>query len=164
MVVAGHVSDPEPMITKALWLVPLLFLTACWHDHDDWDCNCSGQPRPVSIEIEVFDPVTQFVWVGVTVRVVEADQEWSGSTVPSPYQISLITDNNGRVFFDAFALADASIGFLEDQNGRAVLGDDVADDQARVMFEISAVGHTPVTLFVPLSWSIPDVFVSVPFN
>ena len=149
--------------SKALCLVPLLLLCACWDD--DWDdCHCHDQPRPVSIEIEVFDPVTQFVWVGVTVRVVEADQEWSGSTVPSPYQISLITDNNGRVFFDAFALADASIGFLEDQNGGAVLGEDVAEDQASVMFEISAVGHTPVTLFVPLSWSIPDVFVSVPFN
>ena len=149
--------------SKALWLVPLLLLTACWDD-DDWDCDCNGQPRPVSIEIEVFDPVTQFVWEGVTVRIVEADQEWSGLTVPSPYQISLLTNSNGRVFFDAFALADASIGFLEDQNGRAVLGDGEGEDQARVMFEISAAGHTPVTLLVPLSWSVPDVFVAVPFN
>jgi hypothetical protein len=151
------------MHTRVLWLVPLLLLCACWHDHSD-DCNCDGQPRPVSIEIEVFDPVTQFVWQGVNVRVVEADQEWSGLTHTSPYQISLITDINGRVFFDAFALADASIGFREDPNGRALLGSGAAEDQARVMFEISAAGHTPVTLLVPLSWNIPDVFVSAPFN
>ena len=150
---------------KAIWLVPLLLLSACWDD-DDWDeCNeCSDQPRPVSIEVEVYDPVTQFVWEGVTVRIVEADQEWSGLTVASPYQISLVTNIQGRVFIDEFMLADASIGFLEDQDGRALLGDDENEDQARVMLEISAVGHTPVTLLVPLSWNIPDVFVAVPFN
>ncbi|HZN41177.1 MAG TPA: hypothetical protein VFD82_20395 [Planctomycetota bacterium] len=149
---------------KALWLVPLLLLSACWDD--DWDdCDhCDDQPRLVSIEIEVYDPVTQFVWEGVTVRIVEADQEWSGLTHVSPYQISLITDSTGRVFFDEFALADASIGFVEDADGRAVLGDDAFEDEARVMFEISAEGHTPVTLFVPLSWHVSDVFVAVPFN
>ena len=148
---------------KALWLVPLLLLSACWDDDDDCD-HCGDQARPVSIEVEVFDPITQFVWEGVTVRIVEADQEWSGQTHVSPNQISLLTDNTGRVFLDEFTLATARIGFIEDPDGRALLGDDVDEDEARVMLEISAEGFTPVTLLVPLSWNNPDVFVAVPFN
>jgi hypothetical protein len=149
---------------KALYLVPLLLLSACWDDDDD-DCDhCENLARPVSIEIEVYDPITQFVWEGVTVRIVEADQEWSGLTHVSPYQISLLTDSTGRVFIDEFMLASATIGFVEDPNGRAVLGDAEFEDEARVKFEISAEGFTPVTLLVPLSWDVPDVFVAVPFN
>ena len=84
---------------KALWLVPLLLLSACWDDDDDCD-HCHDQPRPVSIEVEVYDPITQFVWEGVTVRIVEADQEWSGLTYVAQDPITFVTGTNGRVFFD----------------------------------------------------------------
>jgi hypothetical protein len=32
-----------------------------------------------------------------------------------------------------------------------------------VLLEISAPGFVPVYVDVPLSWSVPDVFVEVPF-
>ncbi|MCK5945541.1 MAG: hypothetical protein KAI24_26360, partial [Planctomycetes bacterium] len=43
------------------------------------------QPRLTSILVEVYDPNTNLAWENVSVRVVEADQEWSGCTCVSPY-------------------------------------------------------------------------------
>ncbi len=125
------------------------------------------QPAParlVSILVEVYDPVTNFVWEGVSVRIVEADQEWYGGTFASPYQDWFLTDVNGRVLFDEDLLAGARVGFLEDDNGRAVLGPAANEDEATVLLEIDAVGFTPVFVQVPLQWNTPDVFVQVPFN
>ena len=40
-----------------------------------------GAPyRLTSILVEVYDPVTNLAWENVSVRIVEADQEWSGCT------------------------------------------------------------------------------------
>lgn len=125
------------------------------------------QPAParlVSILVEVYDPVTNSVWENVSVRVVEADQEWYGGTFVSPYQDWFLTDANGRVFFDEDLLAAARVGFLEDASGRAVLGPAANEDQATVILEIDAVGFTPVFVQVPLRWDTPDVFVEVPFQ
>jgi hypothetical protein len=45
----------------------------------------------------------------------------------------------------------------------AVLGSRAFEDDATVLLEISAPGFVPVYVDVPLSWSVPDVFVEVPF-
>jgi hypothetical protein len=111
-----------------------------------------------------YDPVTNFVWENVSVRIVEADQEWYGGTFASPYQDWFLTDVNGRVLFDEDLLALARVGFLEDDNGRAVLGPAANEDEATVLLEVDAVGFTPVFVQVPLQWGTPDVFVQVPFN
>lgn len=121
-------------------------------------------PRPVSILVEVYDPVTNFVWQDVSVRVVESFQEWSGVIYPSPFFDIYLTDATGRVFLDEFQLAFVEVGFVEDGNDRAMLSSNLAQDEAVVTLEISGAGFVPVYVDVPLSWNQPDVFVEVPFN
>lgn len=120
--------------------------------------------RPVSILVEVYDPVTNFVWQDVSVRVVESYQEWAAVTFPSPYADIYLTDATGRVFLDEYQLAFVEVGFVEDGNDRAMLSSDLAQDEAVVTLEISGNGFVPVYVDVPLSWNQPDVFVEVPFN
>ena len=140
--------------------VPLLLVAACDCD----DCDDQPSARPVSIQVEVFDPVTNFVWEGVSVRVVEAEQEWSQCVCVSPFVTWHVTDVTGQVFIDEFELRAAAVGFLEDGHGAAVLGPQGFEDEATVLLEIAAEGFTTVFAEVPLSWSVPDVFVAVPFN
>ena len=78
--------------------------------------------RLVSIEVEVYDPVTNLVWENVAVRIVQADQEWSGCLCVNPVVDDwYFTDRDGLVFFDSLDLAIAEVGFLEDSFGRAVI-------------------------------------------
>lgn len=122
------------------------------------------QPRLVSVLVEVYDPVTNLAWEGVSVRVVEADQEWSGCTCVNPFVDDwFLTDSTGRVLFDEYLLADSEVGFLEDRTGAAVLDPDFDRDEATIVLEIDAVGFAPVIVEVPISWDEPDVFVEVPF-
>ena len=121
-------------------------------------------PRLVSILVEVYDPATNLVWENVSVRVVEADQEWSQCTCESPYEDWYLTDGTGRVLLDEYLLADAEVGFLVDDDGRAVLSPYRNEDEATVVLEIDALGFSPVIVEVPLSWDVPDVFVEVPFE
>lgn len=121
------------------------------------------QPRLVSILVEVYDPVTNLAWENVSVRIVEADQEWSGCTCPSPFLDWYLTDSTGRVLLDEYLLADAEVGFIEDSTGAAVLSPNFDEDEALVVLEIDAVGFAPVIVEVPISWDDPDVFVEVPF-
>ncbi|MEC7724686.1 MAG: hypothetical protein VYD05_04150 [Planctomycetota bacterium] len=120
-------------------------------------------PRLTSILVEVYDPVTNLAWENVSVRVVEADQEWSGCTCVSPYFDLYQTDGFGQVLLDEYVLGDADVGFLEDAFGAAVLGSGFSEDEALVVLEIDAFGFSPVIVEVPLSWDQPDVFVEVPF-
>jgi hypothetical protein len=78
--------------------------------------------RPVSILVEVYDPVTNYVWENAAVRIIEADQEWSQSTCSNPYSTWYFTDTAGQVYFDEAMIADARVGFLEDNFGCALLG------------------------------------------
>jgi hypothetical protein len=121
-------------------------------------------PRLVSILVEVYDPVTNLVWENVSVRIAEADQEWCGCTYASPFDDWYLTDATGRVLLDEFLLADAQVGFLEDSDGRAVVGAELDRDEVLVVLQVEAPGFTPVVVEVPLNWETPDVFVEVPFN
>ncbi len=150
-------------MSKAL-LLPLLALAAASCGHTHHDPAPVASPRPVSILVEVYDPITNFVWENVAVQVLEADQEWSGCTCVSPYQDLYYTDVEGRVFLDEFALALAEVGFAEDGAGRAMLWPGRYEDEATVVLEVSAPGFVPVIVEVPLRWDQPDVFVEVPFN
>ncbi len=138
-------------------------LAGCCCDDDD-DYSPPPDPRLVSILVEVYDPVTNLVWENVSVRIVEADQEWSGCTCVSPYVDWYLTDATGRVLLDEYLLARAGVGFLTDYAGRAVLSPLTSEDQATVVLEVDAVGFTPVFVEVPLTWEVPDVFVEVPFQ
>jgi len=123
-----------------------------------------GAPyRLTSILVEVYDPVTNLAWENVSVRIVEADQEWSGCTCVSPYLDWFQTDAFGRVLIDEYVLGDADVGFLEDSTGAAVLSPAFDEDEALVVLEIDAIGFAPTYVEVPLSWNEPDVFVEVPF-
>jgi hypothetical protein len=119
--------------------------------------------RFVSVLVEVYDPITNLAWENVSVRIVEADQEWSGCTCVSPYLDWFLTDGSGRVLLDEYRLADAEVGFLEDSSGAAIIDPGLNDDEALVVLEIDAVGFAPVIVEVPVSWADPDVFVEVPF-
>lgn len=144
---------------------PLLFLAACGGGGGGERVIVRpADPRLVSILVEVYDPVTNYVWEGVSVRVVESDQEWSGCTCSSPYEDWYLTGADGRVLIDEFALGYAEVGFQVDVDGRALLLPNRDQDQATVVLEIDAVGFMPKIVEVPLSWNQPDVFVEVPFN
>lgn len=145
-----------------LLLLPLLFV-ACT-DHHGHATPRVATPRPVSIEVEVYDPITNMVWENVSVRIVEADNEWSGCICVSPFVDWFLTDINGRIFFDEIDIAFAEVGFLEDGAGRAILNPFFDEDQAIVVLEIDAIGFAPVFVEVDLSWDQPDVFIEVPFN
>jgi hypothetical protein len=138
-------------------------LAACDHRYREPHVGVPSS-RPVSILVEVFDPATNFVWENVGVRVVEADQEWSGCTCQNPNVDWFFTDSTGQVLIDEFVLADSGVGFLEDRNRAAVLGARSFEDEAVVVLEIDALGFSPVTVEVSLSWDVPDVFVEVPFD
>ena len=151
------------MRTSKLLFVAPLFLAACGHSHTHAPAH-HDEPRLVSILVEVYDPVSNMVWENVSVRIVEADQEWSQCTCTNPYEDWFLTDATGRVYFDEFELARARVGFLEDSAGRAVLMPEYYQDQATVVLEIDALGFSPVFVEVALRWDTPDVFVEVPFN
>lgn len=138
-----------------------LALAAC-HGHETTATLRPATPRPVSIEVEVYDPITNLVWEGVSVRVVEAYHEWSGCNCESPYIDWYLTDVNGRVFFDEATLAYAEVGFLEDPYG-AVINPHRDQDEATVLLEIDAIGFAPVFVEVTLRWDDSDVLVEVPF-
>ncbi|MEO6597965.1 MAG: hypothetical protein ABIP94_24745 [Planctomycetota bacterium] len=149
---------------NSLLLISLALLASCGHRSHATPSVRNDPPRLVSILVEVYDPVTNYVWENVSVRIVEADQEWSGCTCASPYEDWYLTDSSGRVLLDEYLLADAQVGFMEDADGRAILGSGLGEDQATVVLEIDALGFVPVIVEVPLRWSRPDVLVEVPFQ
>lgn len=152
-------------LVNLLPLSVLAFAVACGHSHSNAHAvPRAAEPRPVSILVEVYDPVTNLVWENVSVRIVEADQEWSHCTCASPYLDWYLTDAAGRVLLDEYLIAAAEVGFVEDAAGRALLGPGLAEDEATVVLEIDAVGFMPVFVEVPLRWDLADVFVAVPFN
>jgi CheY-like chemotaxis protein len=122
-----------------LFLAAAMLLSACGGGSSRRSSQ-AALPRPVSILVEVYDPVTNFVWENVSVRIVEADQEWSGSTWINPRVEWFLTDRFGQVFFDEFELARAQVGFRLDNAGRAVLGPERNEDQATVVLEVAAEG------------------------
>ncbi len=138
----------------------LLFATACSSGRRD----LNRSSRPVSIEIEVYDPDTNFVWENIEVRVIESQQEWSGRTLSNPSQDFYLTDRDGLVFLDEFELAINDVGFLEDPDGFALLRGERDADEAVVTVEIYADGFVPVLVDIDLSWFEPDVFVAIPFR
>lgn len=156
-------SIPMRTLQALLLSAPLVLLSACGGSHSRATLRTES-PRLVSILVEVYDPVTNLVWENVSVRIVEADQEWSQCTCVSPFTDWYLTDATGRVLLDEFLLADAEVGFAEDGSGRAILGPQRDEDEATVVLEIDAVGFVPVIVEVPLRWDTPDVFVEVPFN
>jgi hypothetical protein len=144
-------------------LLPSLCLLAC-EDCCNEPVVVVPPPRPVSILVEVYDPVTNFVWENVGVRVVQAEQEWSQCTCVSPFEDWYLTNSNGQVLLDEHVLAVEEVGFMEDGSGRAMLGSRSFEDQATVLLEIGATGYMSRFVEVQLHWGDPDVFVAVPFN
>jgi len=121
--------------------------------------------HPVEIEVEVYDPETNFVWEGVSVRVVEGYHEWSGCTCETAEpDLWLETDETGRVLFTSEFLADVDIGFRVNELGEAVIEADAQSDEAFVLIELDAIGFDRVQVDVPVSWDQPSVLVSVPFS
>lgn len=151
------------MLRTSLATVSLFALVACGHHAHSHAIARPAEPRPVSILVEVYDPVTNLVWENVSVRVLEADQEWSGCTCASPWADWYATGVDGRVLLDEYRLAAAEVGFREDGAGRAVLWPYRDEDEATVWLVVDAEGFVPVYVEVPLRWDEPDVFVEVPF-
>lgn len=140
----------------------LLGLSSCHRGHRH--APPAASPRHVSIEVEVYDPVTNYVWVDVGVRIVESWQEWSDCECESPFRDNwFYTDDYGVAYFDSVDLADAQVGFAEDTYNRAVLSPDYHEDEASVLIEIYAPGLGSVFEWVDLSWDEPRVYIPVPY-
>ncbi len=78
--------------------------------------------QPVTLEVEVYDPVSNFVWENVFVRIVEAEVSGAGGTFTNIFPDDWYpSDLNGLVFFDSSIFANAQVGFLIDNLGQAVL-------------------------------------------
>jgi hypothetical protein len=123
------------------------------------------EPRLAAIEVEVYDPVSNYVWENVGVRVVRAWHEWSGVTVENPDDEQwYLTNQNGLVLLDARALGEARVGFREDLYGRAMIDPEAHVDEADVWLEVWSPGFSSVFVQVPLSFRTPTRFVSVPFE
>lgn len=152
------------MLRTTFTVVSLLTLVACdYHSHS----HAVARPvdsRPVSILVEVYDPVSNLVWENVSVRVLEAEHEWSGCICASPWVDWHLTGSDGRVLLDEYTLAAAEVGFREDGVGRAVIWPYRDEDEATVWLVVDAEGFVPVYVEVPLRWDEPDVFVEVPFH
>ncbi len=118
--------------------------------------------RPVSILVEVYDPVTNYVWENAAVRIIEADQEWSQSTCSNPYSTWYFTDSAGQVYFDEAMIADARVGFLEDNYGGALLGSRYFEDEATVVIEVDIDGYLYNFFTVDICFDEPDIFVQLP--
>lgn len=148
------------MKAKLLGLL-LLSAVAC-HKREHTTVVVPADVRPVALEVEVYDPTTNFVWENVAVRIVEAEVEGAGigytNIIPDHWFFS---DHDGLVYLDSWVFADAQVGFLIDGAGRAVLE---FDEEARVVLEIDALGFPSLFVEVFLSWDQPQVFVSVPFS
>ncbi|MCA8943483.1 MAG: hypothetical protein KDB80_13045 [Planctomycetes bacterium] len=147
-------------------LLVALLATAC-HGHRRAKLVVDTQPLPrtVAIEVEVYDPVSGFVWQDVSVRIVEAYHEWSGCVCESPwFDDYYYTDSSGLVYLDEYSLAFAEVGFLEDTEQRAIVESGRFEDEAVVTLEISAPTFETVWVDVPVSWDEPIAFVSVPFE
>lgn len=122
-------------------------------------------PRLVELEVEVYDPATNFVWEGVSVRVVEGFHEWSGCVCTNPDPSRWFeTDETGRVLFDSVGLAEEDIGFRLDDLDRAIIEGDRDSDEAFILIELDAVGFDAVQFDVPITWRLPAVLVSLPFS
>lgn len=166
--VAWHANCVVPIAMRNLNAIVVLLaaaaLTGC-HRHGHARSVGVPGPRSASLEVEVYDPLTDFVWEGVSVRIVEGAMEWSGCVCPNPIQDDwFLTDEFGTVFYDSVLLAESSIGFLEDSYGRAVLGSAVDEDEAYVLIELAAPGFPTLQYDILLSWDEPDVFVSIPYQ
>lgn len=152
-------NSPRSLLPFALLLLP-----ACGGAHDDPPPVQTLDPVPVSILVEVYDPVTNFVWENVGVRVVEADQEWADWIYTNPFEDWYLTDTTGQVLLTEYDLAMADVGFRQDANGRALIFPRGFEDQATVLLEVWAEGFASVFVEVDLCWCQPDVFVAVPFR
>lgn len=152
-------NSPHPVFLPAL-----LLLAACGGADDEPPPVQLLDPVPASILVEVYDPVTNFVWQNVGVRIVEADQEWANWIYQNPFEDWYFTDAAGQVLLTEYDLAFADVGFRQDANGRALIFPRAFEDQATVLLEVWADGFDPVFVEVDLCWCQPDVFVAVPFR
>ena len=149
-------------LLKTSLLFVLLAVASCGggshHHHSE-----PLQNRFVAIEVEVYDPLSGYVWEDVGVRIVQADQEWSSCICVNPLLDDwYYTDAFGVVFFAAADLAFADVGFQE-EGGEAVISPSPLEDEVTVLLEISAPGLGTVYQSVDLSWDEPSIFISVPF-
>ncbi len=153
--------NPFPLVVLALACLP----TACHHGGGGGDPVRFDHTRPVTIEVEVYDPVTNYVWENVGVRLVQASQEWSSCICTNPDRDGwFYTDEFGVAFFSPQDIADADIGFKLDELDQAVISRHRDEDEAIVLLEVWAKDHKPVLWEVKLTYDKNDVFVSIPFE
>lgn len=153
------------LIPEALVVVACFSLsTACHHRHRDDPVHLDPN-RPVTIEVEVYDPETNFVWKGVGVRLVQARQEWSACICANPNRDDwYYTDAFGSVVFSPKRIASAEIGFKVDGLGQAIINRHPAEDEAMVLIEVWAENFKPVLREIKLTYHQNDMFVSIPFE
>ncbi|HMQ23782.1 MAG TPA: hypothetical protein PKE00_14915 [Planctomycetota bacterium] len=142
---------------RMLALAALLLLGAChrWHDHD-----C----KPVSLSITVVDSKNA-VWQGMTVRLLEAWNEWSDDRRQGkdPWA-TLKTDDRGVVYFNSEDIASAELGFLEEPKGIAVLHSDRWRNEAVFTVEVGDDTLGWIEVEIPVRFPATHLDVEIEFE
>ena len=98
--------------TISFALIFALAGAGCSHGHHD-NTTTVFYDRLTSLEVEVYDPASGFVWENVGVRIVQVEHEWSGFVITNPIVDDwFYTDSFGVVFYDSALLGATGVGFL----------------------------------------------------
>lgn len=120
--------------------------------------------RPVSLRVTVVD-ANGAPRSGITVRIVEAWNEWSDDIRAGQEPWSkLSTDDRGRAFFDSEALALADLGFRESPRDRAVLGFSYRRNQAEFTIEVGTAALGFVEHVIPVRYRDSHLDVEIEYT
>ena len=148
--------------TISFAMICSLAVAGCSHGHHD-NTTTVFYDRLTSLEVEVYDPLSNYVWENMAVRVVQVEHEWSGFVVVNPIVDDwFYTDSFGVVFFGSDLLGASGFGFLTDTFGRAVMSPDIFEDEAIVLLEIFD-GFGSLFYEVDMTWDNPRVLAQVAF-
>ncbi|MCA8968976.1 MAG: hypothetical protein KDC95_04310 [Planctomycetes bacterium] len=120
--------------------------------------------KPVSLSITVVDSKNA-VWQGLTVRILEAWNEWSDDyrQGKDPWA-TMRTDDRGLAYFDSEDIASADLGFLESPDGIAVLYDDPWRNEAVFIVEVGDDTLGWIEVEIPVRYPSTHLDVEIEFE
>ena len=132
-------------------LIPILLLLGCGQTVEVIEVESDYVTLAVQANDDLGRPIE-----GVQIRILEAWQERDGQFHPAigPYR-QRSTGPRGRAVFDAYDLAQSSLGFATTFEGDAILLSLPDEDEAIVTVEIGSSSLGWVEVDIPLSFAKP---------